>query len=175
LGFAVLAVVYSGFGQSTAELPSEDSVLEDARAAWEWIAREHPGRARYIFGHSLGGAIAVQLAGQVEDARGLIVEGTFTSIPDVFRSFKWGWLPVTPLITQRFDSARRIGEVRVPVLVVHGANDGLIKPELGRALYEKAPEPKRFVLVEGGTHYSTNGVGQALYRDALKDLFGLDG
>ncbi|MGE4052668.1 MAG: alpha/beta hydrolase [Piscinibacter sp.] len=175
LGFAVLAVDYRGFGQSTAELPSEDSVLEDARAAWEWIAREHPGRARYIFGHSLGGAIAVQLAGQVEDARGLIVEGTFTSIPDVFRSFKWGWLPVTPLITQRFDSARRIGEVRVPVLVVHGANDGLIKPELGRALYEKAPEPKRFVLVEGGTHYSTNGVGQALYRDALKDLFGLDG
>ena len=63
----------------------------------------------------------------------------------------------------------------MPVLVVHGANDGLIKPELGRALYEKAPSPKRFVLVEGGTHYSTNGVGQALYRDALKDLFGLDG
>lgn len=175
LGFAVLAVDYRGFGQSTAELPSEDSVLEDARAAWDWIAREHPGRQRYIFGHSLGGAIAVQLAGEVDDARGLIVEGTFTSIPDVFRSFKWGWLPVTPLITQRFDSARRIGEVRVPVLVVHGANDGLIKPELGRALYEKAPAPKRFVLVEGGTHYSTNGVGQALYRDALKDLFGLGG
>jgi alpha-beta hydrolase superfamily lysophospholipase len=175
LGFAVLAVDYRGFGQSTAELPSEESVLEDARAAWDWIAREHPGRQRFIFGHSLGGAIAVQLAGQVEDARGLIVEGTFTSIPDVFRSFKWGWLPVTPLITQRFDSARRIGEVRVPVLVVHGANDGLIKPELGRALYEKAPAPKRFVLVEGGTHYSTNGVGQALYRDALKDLFGLGG
>ncbi len=173
LGFAVLAVDYRGFGQSTAELPSEDSVLEDARAAWDWIAREHPGRQRYIFGHSLGGAIAVQLAGEVDDARGLIVEGTFTSIPDVFRSFKWGWLPVTPLITQRFDSARRIGEVRVPVLVVHGARDGLIKPELGRALYEKAPQPKRFVLVEGGTHYSTNGVGQALYRDALKDLFGL--
>jgi uncharacterized protein len=173
LGFSVLAVDYRGFGQSTAELPSEDSVLEDARAAWDWIAREHPGRPRFIFGHSLGGAIAVQLAGQVDDARGLIVEGTFTSIPDVFRSFKWGWLPVTPLITQRFDSARRIGEVRVPVLVVHGANDGLIKPDLGRALYERAPSPKRFVLVEGGTHYSTNGIGQVLYRDALRDLFGL--
>lgn len=175
LGFSVLAVDYRGFGQSTAELPSEASVLEDARAAWDWIAREQPGRPRYIFGHSLGGAIAVQLAAEVSDARGLIVEGTFTSIPDVFRSFRWGWLPLTPLITQRFDSARRIADVRVPVLVVHGAADGLIKPELGRALYEKAMAPKRFVLVEGGTHYSTNGVGQALYRDALRELFGLEG
>ncbi len=175
LGFSVLAVDYRGFGQSTAELPSEASVLEDARAAWDWIAREQPGRPRYIFGHSLGGAIAVQLAAEVADARGLIVEGTFTSIPDVFRSFRWGWLPLTPLITQRFDSASRIADVRVPVLVVHGAADGLIKPELGRALYEKAVAPKRFVLVEGGTHYSTNGVGQALYRDALRDLFGLEG
>lgn len=175
LGFAVLAVDYRGFGQSTPELPSEVAVLEDARAAWDWLAREQPKRERYIFGHSLGGAIAVQLAGEVTDARGLIVEGTFTSIADVFRSFKWGWLPVTPLITQRFDSAERIGRVRVPVLVVHGANDGLIRPDLGRALYERAPSPKRFVLVEGGTHYSTNGVGQALYRDALRDLFGLGG
>jgi alpha-beta hydrolase superfamily lysophospholipase len=174
LGFAVLAVDYRGFGQSTSELPSEESVLEDAGAAWAWIAREHPQRPRYIFGHSLGGAIAVQLASQVGDARGLIVEGTFTSIPDVFRSFRWGWLPLTPLITQRFDSARRIAEVRVPVLVVHGANDGLIKPELGRALYERASAPKRFVLVEGGTHYSTNGVGQRLYREALRELFGLE-
>jgi len=175
LGFAVLAVDYRGFGRSSVELPSEESVLEDARAAWDWLARQHPQRARFIFGHSLGGAIAVQLAGQVDDARGLIVEGTFTSIPDVFRSFRWGWLPLTPLITQRFDSARHIAGVRVPVLVVHGANDGLIKPELGRALYDKAPAPKRFVLVEGGTHYSTNGIGQALYRDALRDLFGLEG
>jgi alpha-beta hydrolase superfamily lysophospholipase len=173
LGFAVLALDYRGFGQSSAELPSEAGVVEDARAAWEWLAREQPQRPRYIFGHSLGGAIAVQLAGDVEDARGLIVEGTFTSIPDVFRSFKWGWLPVGPLITQRFDSAQKITKVRVPILVVHGSEDSLIRPELGRALYERAPGPKRFVLVEGGTHYSTNGIGQALYRDALRDLFGL--
>jgi alpha-beta hydrolase superfamily lysophospholipase len=173
LGFAVLAVDYRGFGRSSDELPSEAAVLEDARVAWHWLAQHHPQRPRYIFGHSLGGAIAVQLAGEVADSRGLIVEGTFTSIPDVFRSFRWGWLPLTPLITQRFDSAEHIRRVRAPVLVVHGSEDRLIRPELGRALYEKAPQPKRFVLVEGGTHYSTNGIGQMLYRDALRDLFGL--
>ena len=173
LGFSVLAVDYRGFGQSTDELPSETMVYEDARAAWAWLERQHPGRDRYIFGHSLGGAIAVQLASEVADSKGLIVEGTFTSIPDVFQSFKWGWLPITPLITQRFESADKIARVKTPVLVVHGSGDSLIRPELGRALFERAAEPKRFVLVEGGTHYSTNGVGQRQYRAALKDLFGL--
>jgi alpha-beta hydrolase superfamily lysophospholipase len=137
LGFAVLAIDYRGFGRSSDELPSEASVDEDARAGWTWIEAQHPGRARYIFGHSLGGAIAVRLASEVDDAKGLIVEGTFTSIPAVFETMKWGWLPITPLITQRFDSADRIGRVKVPVLVVHGAADALIPPALGRALYER--------------------------------------
>jgi alpha-beta hydrolase superfamily lysophospholipase len=175
LGFSVFAVDYRGFGRSTDELPSEAAVVEDARAGWDWLGQQYPGRQRYIFGHSLGGAIAVQLAAAIPDEAGVIVEGSFTSIADVFRSFKWGWLPVTPLITQRFDSAAAIARVGSPVLVVHGGRDGLILPSLGRQLYEKAAEPKRFVLVEGGTHYSTNAVGQPQYREALRDLFGLGG
>ena len=173
LGFSVLAIDYRGFGRSTDELPSEPFVYEDARAAWAWLAQQHAQRPRYIFGHSLGGAIAVQLASEVSDARGLIVEGTFTSIADVFQSMKWGWLPITALITQRFESIDKIERVKVPVLVVHGSRDGLIRPELGRALYERATAPKRFVLVDGGTHYSTNAQGREQYREALKSLFGL--
>jgi alpha-beta hydrolase superfamily lysophospholipase len=173
LGFGVLAIDYRGFGRSTAELPSETSVDEDARAAWAWLAANQTGRDRYIFGHSLGGAIAVRLATEVDDAKGLIVEGTFTSIPAVVGTMKWGWLPVAPLITQRFDSADRIAQVKVPVLVVHGDADSLIRPELGRALYERAASPKRFVLVPGGTHYSTNGIGHSQYQKALRELFGV--
>ena len=71
---------------------------EDARAAWDWLGRSsYPQARRYLFGHSLGGAIAVNLATEVDDAAGLIVEGTFTSIPDVFGSMKWGWLPLGAL------------------------------------------------------------------------------
>jgi uncharacterized protein len=173
LGFSVLAVDYRGFGRSSAGLPSEASVAEDARAAWAWLGQHHAGAPRYIFGHSLGGAIAVQLASEVNDAKGLIVEGTFTSIPDVFETMSWGWLPISPLITQRFDSAAKIMHLSLPVLVVHGDADTLIRPELGRALFERATAPKRFVLVPGGTHHSTNGLGQAQYRQALRDLFGL--
>lgn len=173
LGFSVLGIDYRGFGRSTAQLPSESMAYEDARAAWRWLAERQPKAQRFIFGHSLGGAIAVNLATEVTDASGLIVEGSFTSIPAVVSTFKWGWLPVGPLITQRFDAAARIGKVRAPVLVVHGSADNLISPDLGRALFERAPSPKRFLLVEGGSHHNTNAVGQPLYRQALAELFGL--
>ena len=173
LGFSVLGVDYRGFGQSTPGLPSETWAREDALAAWDWLAEQRPGAARYMFGHSLGGAIAVQAATSAPGLSGLIVEGSFTSIADVFGTFKWGWLPISPLITQRFDAADHINRVKVPVLIVHGSEDTLIQPELGRALYERANQPKRFVLVEGGSHHNTNAVGQPLYREAIRDLFGL--
>jgi alpha-beta hydrolase superfamily lysophospholipase len=173
LGFSVLGVDYRGFGRSSKGLPSEEMASEDARAAWAWLARQHPKARRFIFGHSLGGAIAVQLAADVHDEAGLIVESSFTSIPDVISTFRWGWLPVSPFITQRFDAVARIAEVGSPLLVVHGDSDSLIPPRLGQGLYERAREPKRFVLVEGGSHHNTNAVGQAQYRQAMAELFGL--
>jgi alpha-beta hydrolase superfamily lysophospholipase len=173
LGFSVLAIDYRGFGKSTNELPSEKLAAEDARAAWDWLARQHPERPRYIFGHSLGGAIAIDLAARVDDEAGTLVEGTFTSIADVVSSFRWGWLPVSPLITQRFESVKRVADIGSPLLVVHGGQDQLIPPELGRRLFEAATGPKAFVLVEGGSHHNTNAVGLPQYRVALADLFGL--
>ncbi len=173
LGFSVLGIDYRGFGQSTNALPSEDLAQEDAQAAWRWLGERHPRSQRFVFGHSLGGAIAVRLASEVDDASGLIVEGSFTSIRDVFSTMKWGWLPLGPFITQRFDAAARIERVKAPLLVVHGSEDRLIQPELGRALYERARGRKQFVLVEGGTHHSTNAVGQSEYRRAVADLFGM--
>jgi alpha-beta hydrolase superfamily lysophospholipase len=173
LGFAVLGIDYRGFGQSSPLLPGEAEATEDALAAWRWLATQHPQSPRYVFGHSLGGAIAVNLAAQVADERGLIVEGSFPSIREVVSTFKWGWLPVGPLITQRFEAGERIGQVGAPVLVVHGSEDRLIRPELGRRLYEQAAEPKRFVLVEGGSHHNTNSLGRAQYRAAMAELFGL--
>ena len=173
LGFAVLGLDYRGFGQSTDQLPSEESAYEDARAGWDWLQRELPKAPRFIFGHSLGSAIAVHLAAEVDDERGVMLEGSFPSIPDVVSTMRFGWLPVGPLITQRFDAAGRIERVGSPVLVVHGSQDQLIRPELGRALFERARYPKRFVLVDGGTHHNTNAVGHDHYRDAMRSLFGM--
>jgi uncharacterized protein len=173
LGFSVLAIDYRGFGKSSPGLPSEGTAYEDARAAWEWLATRYPDRPRYIFGHSLGGAIAIDLATQVPDESGTIVEGTFTSIPDVASTMKWGWLPFSLLVTQRFESVRKVSKIGSPLLVVHGSGDSLIKPELGRKLYEATQGRKEFLLVDGGSHHNTNAVGQAQYREALQRLFGM--
>jgi alpha-beta hydrolase superfamily lysophospholipase len=173
MGFGVLAIDYRGFGKSSPGLPSEDTAYEDAKAAWDWLVQHRPGRPRYIFGHSLGGAVAIDLASRVDDEQGTIVEGTFTSIPDVASSFKWGWLPVGPLITQRFASIDKVAKVGSPLLVVHGANDSLIRSDLGQRLFDAATGKKKFLLVDGGSHHSTMLVGQARYREAIEQLFSL--
>ena len=137
-GFSVLAIDYRGFGQSTAGLLSEKSTYEDARAAWDWLALKYPDRPRYIFGHSLGGSIAIDLAANVADEKGTIVEGTFTSIADVVGSSDWGWVPLSILITQRFEAVSKVAKIGSPLLVVHGDSDRLILPDLGRKLFDAA-------------------------------------
>ena len=174
LGFSVLAVDYRGFGKSSQALPSETSANEDARAAWDWLARKSPGQPRYIFGHSLGGAIAIDLARSVKDEKGVLVESTFTNIPDVFDSMRWGWLPVDWLITQRFDSIDKVAEIGSPLLVVHGTADPLIPARLGQQLFDAAKEPKRFILVDGATHHNTQARAMGEYRKALRELFELN-
>jgi len=173
LGFSVLAIDYRGFGKSSPELPSENMAYEDVHAAWRWLAAQHPDQPRYIFGHSLGGAFAIELASKVDDEAGTLVEGTFTSIADVVSTMKWGWLPLRALITQPFESVAKVAHLGAPLLVVHGANDTMILPSLGRKLYDAAKGPKAFVLVEGGSHHNTNTLGQAQYRLALAELYGV--
>jgi alpha-beta hydrolase superfamily lysophospholipase len=173
LGFAVLGIDYRGFGRSSPGLPSEALACEDARAAWDWLGERFPGRPRYLYGHSLGGAIATELAARVDDVAGLIVESSFTSIPDVVSTFRWGWLPLAPFITQRFDAAAAMASVEAPVIVLHGSDDALIPAALGHALYERARGPKRWILVAGGSHHTANVLGAAQVQEAMHELFGL--
>jgi alpha-beta hydrolase superfamily lysophospholipase len=173
LGFSVLALDYRGFGKSDAATPSEALANEDARAAWDWIGQRYPQRSRYVFGHSLGGAIAIELASRVDDEAGTMVEGTFTSLPELVDTTRFGWLPIGGLITQRFEAVKRVAELGSPLLVVHGSRDSLVKPELGRRLFDAARDPKAFVLVDGGSHYNTNALGHDQYRAAISQLFGL--
>jgi len=180
-GFSVLAIDYRGFGRSDGDLPSEESVYEDARVGWQWLVRHEPDASRrLIYGHSLGGAVAIDLAARLSaegaQARGLIVESSFTSLADMAAEVSKGWLPVGPLLSQKFDSIEKIGQIRIPVLIVHGAGDRFVPARFSEALYTAAPAPKKLLLVRDGSHNNSMLVGDADYRQALREVFGpLDG
>lgn len=169
MGFNVLAIDYRGFGRSSARLPSEDSVYEDAEAAWRWLAARAPdARRRVIFGHSLGGAVAVELALRAPDAGALVLEATFTSIREMAET-RAAFLPIEGLITQHFEVETKLPRVRMPVFIVHGENDGIVPARMAERLYAVAPEPKRLFLVPGAGHRAPmRGVGNEL-RKALFD------
>ena len=105
-------------------------------------------------------------------AKGLIVEGTFTSIPDVFEQHAWGWLPLGPLITQRFESLAKIGHVSAPMLVVHGTARHS-DPARARVRFTSAPLPKRLVLVERRLALRHQLGRRRAVSEALHELFGL--
>jgi alpha-beta hydrolase superfamily lysophospholipase len=185
-GFSVLAIDYRGFGKSDSEgdVPSEASVYEDAAVAWRRLTELAPDPTpRFIYGHSLGGAIAIDLAAHLSEAaekadkkapaNGLVVESSFTTLADMAREVTWSWVPVQLLLTQTFDSIDKIGHVRMPVLIAHGADDRFVPSRFSERLYEAAPEPKKLLLVNGGTHNNSMRIGNGEYKAALHEFFGL--
>ncbi|MEM9538364.1 MAG: alpha/beta fold hydrolase [Cyanobacteria bacterium P01_E01_bin.42] len=159
LGFSVLLFDYRGYGRSEGKFPSERRVYGDAEAAWNYLRERHniPPDRIFIYGHSLGGAIAIELATKQPDAAGLIVQNSFTSLVDMskrlthFRIF-----PVNILLRDRFDSIAKVTDLQMPVLYIHGAEDDYVPPQMSRTLYERSPQPKSFFLVPRAGHNNGN-------------------
>ena len=181
MGYSVLAIDYRGFGQSRGGLPSEASVYEDARIAWERFAELQPSPAkRLIFGHSLGGAIAVDLAAELSrqarkagkevPVRGLILESTFTSLGDVAAAVADTSLPIRWLLSQKFDSLDKIQDIGMPLLLVHGLDDRYVPPRFSQTLFDAAPQPKTLLLVPGASHNNSMRVAGRQYRQAIDAL-----
>jgi len=177
MGYAVFAIDYRGFGKSDGDLPSEQMAYEDARTAWAWLVKQQPDPARrLILGHSLGGAIAINLAagmaGGPPQARGLIVESSFTTLADAALALTFDWVPANLVLTQKFDSLDKIKAVDMPVLVVHGIRDRLLPSRFSQTLYQAAREPKKLLLIENASHNNSMWVGDAQYSQAMGELFG---
>jgi uncharacterized protein len=173
MGFSVLAIDYRGFGKSSQRSPTEQSANEDADAAWQYLKQLAPQSRRFIFGHSLGGAMATHLAITHPDADGLILEGTFTSVPDMLKASRFGFLPISALITQRFDNLQRIDDVKIPVLIAHGTNDSIVPYEMSERLYAAARAPKRLFRAEGGSHHNLTSRFFVEYAAAIREHFRL--
>lgn len=171
MGFSVLAIDYRGFGRSSGDLPSEANTYEDAALAWDWLKAKIPdAQRRYLYGHSLGGAIAIDLAAKLgaHEAAGLITESTFTSVPDVVSASPYGWLPVGFLISQRFEALEKIKRVVLPKLILHGTSDQVIPHAMSDDLFKAASEPKRLVKFEGASHSGIAWAAPAEYIDVVR-------
>ena len=167
VGASVLIFDYRGYGRSEGT-PDEDGILRDARAARTWLAEKAGVEEAEIvlFGRSVGGAVAVDLAAK-DGARGLVLQSTFTSIPDM-AAYHYRWLPVRGLIRTRLDSLSKIASYHGPLLMSHGRDDTIVPCALGKRLFEAANEPKRFIQLEGCDH---NDSERPPYYRTLKEFF----
>jgi uncharacterized protein len=152
LGVSILVFDYRGYGQSDGS-PDETGIIADARAARTWLARR-TGQAEgeiVLFGRSLGGAVLVDLAAK-DGARALILQSSFSSLPDV-AAYHYRWLPVRWLMRTRLNAAAKIGAYAGPLLQMHGTADGVVPIECGRRLFEAATTAdKEFVELPGYDH-----------------------
>ena len=170
LGLDVLIFDYRGYGRSTGT-PTERGTYEDALAAWNYLVGERgvPAGKIVVFGRSLGGGVASWLAAR-QAPGALILEATFTSIPDTAARL-YPWLPVRLLCRFRYPTLEHVRQVRCPVLVAHSPQDELLPFAGGRKLFDAAPEPKVFVELAGG-HNDGESFTSPAYRQTLDEFLG---
>jgi fermentation-respiration switch protein FrsA (DUF1100 family) len=159
---------YRGYGSSEGS-PDEQGTYRDARAAYRWLVARGQGPERLVlFGESLGSAVALQLALEVE-ARALVLESPFASVPEMARAV-YPFLPIWPLVRTRYDNIAKVARLRMPLLVMHGERDEIVPFAQGRRVFDKAPEPKRFFAIPGASHNDTYVVGGEAYWRALREF-----
>ncbi|HWN91795.1 MAG TPA: alpha/beta hydrolase, partial [Verrucomicrobiae bacterium] len=163
LGFAVLAYDYRGYGTSEGS-PSERHVYGDIEAAYQHLVRDRgvPSDRVIAYGRSVGAGAAVDLASR-RPLAGLIVESGFVTAFRVMTR-----LPLLPF--DKFRNIDKIGQVRCPVLVMHGEADEIVPLWHGQRLFQAAPSPKRLLAVAGAHHNDFMWVAGERYARALREF-----
>jgi uncharacterized protein len=170
LGVNVLAFDYRGYGRSGGE-PSEQGTYRDAESAWGYLVGklgQPPGRI-VVHGRSLGGAVASHLARDRAPA-GLIVESSFTSVPDMGMRL-YPMFPVRLLSKFQFATEEYLAGVKCPVLVIHSPQDDIVPFEMGRRNFAAAHAPKQFVEISG-SHNEGAMQSEQTYRPAVASFLG---
>lgn len=168
LGVNVFTFDYRGFGRSEGK-PGEEGTYQDAQAAAQWLVGKGFAPNRIVaLGKSLGGGVASELALR-EPLGGLILQSTFTSIPDI-GSELFPWLPVRWLHRIKYDTVQKLPRVKVPVMIAHGRGDDLIGFHHAERNFRAANAPKFFWEI-GGDHTSTIEDGREQYLAGLEKFF----
>lgn len=186
-GFAVLAVEYRGWGESSVLVPDEASIYQDAWVGWGALTRHQPDPGkRFVYGHSMGGAVAVNLAYGLTTVMaalaagdsppgpvyaGLIVESGFSSMPELAAANGfWGSL-LAPWSVLQFDVLSKMQSIQQPVLVMHGSADTTVPWPLGKKLFDTAHEPKTWLLMQDAEHANLQSHNAAQYRTTLRKFW----
>ena len=147
-GASVFVFDYRGYGQSHGR-PGEEGTYRDAQAAHAWLRQKgFRGGDIIAFGESLGGGVVSELALR-ETVGGLVLQSTFTSIPDIGGEI-YPWLPVRWMSTIKYDTHAKLPRIKVPVLVMHSREDDLARFSHAEKNFAAANEPKAFCELNGG-------------------------
>lgn len=170
LQLSVLIFDYQGYGRSAGK-PGEAATYRDARAAWDHLTEERGLRPDEIvlFGRSLGGAVAIELA-TVTDPMAVIVESCFTSAVDLGTKV-YPWLPIRLVARIKYNSLRRVEDIDVPKLFIHSIDDEVVPFGMGKRLYARAQKPKQFLKIRGG-HQDGFLVSSRLYTETIAGFLG---
>jgi len=159
---------YRGYGRSQGE-PDERGVYDDAVAAFDWLQASATDLPVIVHGHSLGSAVAVELATRRSAVAGLILESPFTNARDMARLI-FGRLPVHLLSSMRWASDEKIAQLHMPKLFLHGGADHTVPLRLGRQLFDRATAPKEFVAMPFGDHNNLYLIDSEQYFGAIQRL-----
>lgn len=168
LGLDVLVFDYRGYGKSEGR-PSENGIYADAEAAWGYLREncEWTEKKIWLFGKSLGGAPAAYLAERYQPS-GLILQSTFTSIPDMVPHT----LPLVPrfLIRSRMETLARVKKITCPKLIIHGQRDEVIPYEMGERLFTAAAKPKIWLGIDAAGHNDLEFIAETRYYSTLRQF-----
>ncbi|MEM9537873.1 MAG: alpha/beta hydrolase [Cyanobacteria bacterium P01_E01_bin.42] len=174
LGLPVLMVDYRGYGKSQGQFPTESQVYEDAQIALDYLTeqRKLSPQEIIVYGHSLGGAIAIELATKNPDLAALIVQGSFTSLREMADYDKiYKIFPVDLLLTHYFDSIEKVTDLQMPLLFVHGDADRRVPVRMSFELYESAKTAvKDLHIVPEGDHDRIAEIGGEIYYRKLEEF-----
>jgi len=161
-GLSVFLLSYRGYGKSTGR-PSEKGIYLDGLAAYDYLTQTEriPPNRIAIFGRSLGGAVAIEVALQ-RGAKCIVIESTFTSLRDMSKTI-FPWFLFSPFIPNHYDNGTKIATLFVPKLIVHGKNDEIVPFWIGEKLFTVAKDKKKFLAIEGAGHNDTYIVGGSAY------------
>ena len=180
LGADVLIFDHRGFGDNPGK-PTEANLTKDAQAIWKYATEELkvPPQRIVLYGESLGGGVAVRLAGDLGakgiEPGGLIVQASFDSLVSAGK-YHFPFLPVSLILIDRFQSDKHIAKTRCPILQLHGERDQVVPFKLGKRLFDAAPEqsmagvPKQLVSLPRTNHNDVFGPDVRSVIAALKEF-----